>query len=159
MIQTTKEELDYIVAKLKPKLMEMLREYSVGVGEIELATDLNGINSFPVVKRIAGVDKVVEIPLVLITDPALESIEEAKRAAAQANQAAQTAQSSIDDIENEFAGYKEELEGLLDPATGSLKEMDNRISVMEKRDIFLTEEEFKLIIPEEDKLYFIYEES
>lgn len=66
MDQTKKEELDYIASQLKPVIMDMLKSYSIGVGQIELATSLNGVNSLPALMRVGGVDKVVEVPISLI---------------------------------------------------------------------------------------------
>lgn len=91
MIQTTEQELQAIVAQLKPYIMEYIRQYSVGVGEIELATTLEGIYSLPALMRIGGVDKIVEAPLTLLRAAVDEVVEECVKAAEAANAAAQTA--------------------------------------------------------------------
>lgn len=91
MIQTTEQELQAIVAQLKPYIMEYIRQYSVGVGEIELATTLEGIYSLPALMRIGGVDKVVEAPLTLLRASVDDVVEECVNAAQAANTAAQTA--------------------------------------------------------------------
>lgn len=108
MIQTTKEELDYIASQLKPTIMESLKQYSVGVGEIELAASLEGVNSLPALKREGGVDKVVEVPLSMVTAPAEEAIQQAEEAANNANQAAQNANDAADKVTDAVLDLTEE---------------------------------------------------
>lgn len=108
MIQTTKEELDHIASQLKPTIMESLKQYSVGVGEIELATSLEGVNSLPALKREGGVDKIVEVPLKLVTAPAEEAIQQAEEAANKANQAAQNANDAADKVTDAVLDLTEE---------------------------------------------------
>lgn len=109
MIQTTKEELDYIASQLKPTIMESLKQYSVGVGEIELASSLEGVNSLPALKRAGGVDKIVEVPLKLVTSPADDAIQQAEEAANKANQAAENANAAADKVTEATLDLSEEL--------------------------------------------------
>ena len=108
MIQTTKEELDYIVSQLKPTIMEYLKQYSVGVGEIELAASLDGINSLPCLKREGGVDKVVEVPLQMVVEPSAGAIEEANAAAEKANTAAENANTAAGQVNDAILDLSEE---------------------------------------------------
>lgn len=94
MNRTRKEELDYIASQLMPTIMERMKEYSVGVGDVELAPTLDGVSSLPALLRTGGVEKVVEVPLEMLTTDidAAEGLyvkwtEEAKTATAQAQAA------------------------------------------------------------------------
>lgn len=91
MIQTTEQELQAIVAQLKPYIMEYIRQYSVGVGEIELATTLEGVYSLPALMRIGGVDKIVEVPVELLQVAVSNVVDECVAATQSANTAAQAA--------------------------------------------------------------------
>ena len=91
MLQTTKEELDYIISQLRPMIMQDLKQYAVGVGEIELATTLEGIYSFPAIQKLGGTEKVVEILLSTLQDNLDGLAEQAKQATAEAQTAADNA--------------------------------------------------------------------
>lgn len=91
MIQTTEQELQAIVAQLKPYIMEYIRQYSVGVGEIELATTLEGVYSLPALMRLGGVDKIVEVPVELLQVAVSNVVDECVAATQSANTAAQAA--------------------------------------------------------------------
>lgn len=91
MIQTTEQELQAIVAQLKPYIMEYIRQYSVGVGEIELATTLEGVYSLPALMCIGGVDKIVEVPVELLQVAVSNVVDECVAATQSANTAAQAA--------------------------------------------------------------------
>ena len=108
MIQTTKEELDHIASLLNPTIMEQLKQYSVGVGEIELAASLEGVYSLPALQRGGGVDKVVEVPLSMITAPADDAIQKAEEAANNANQAAENANAAAEKVTDAVLDLTEE---------------------------------------------------
>lgn len=91
MLQTTKEELDYIISQLRPMIMQDLKQYAVGVGEIELATTLEGITSFPAIQKLGGTVKVVEILLSTLQDNLDGLADEAKQATSAAQTAADNA--------------------------------------------------------------------
>lgn len=123
MVQTTKEELDYIVSQLKPVIMEHLRQYGVGVGEIELAISLEGVNSLPALMREGGVDKVVEVPLKLLSDgvddvknECIQATQNAINAADTANQAAENVAAQLEDLDEHLEGL-EELKATVEKAT------------------------------------------
>ena len=98
MLQTTKEELDYIISQLRPMIMQDLKQYAVGVGEIELATTLEGIYSFPAIQKLGGTEKVVEILLSTLQDNLEGLAEQAKQATAEAQTAADNANAALAEI-------------------------------------------------------------
>ncbi len=87
-----REELDYIAAQLLPVVLEKLGVEAQGVSEVEVVSDLTGIFSLPAYKKVGGVEKVVEAPVSLLQDIALDSVNEAtenaKAATGEALQAA-----------------------------------------------------------------------
>lgn len=86
-----REELDYIAAQLLPVMLEKLGVEAQGVSEVEVVSDLNGVFSLPAYKKIGGVEKVVEAPVELLQEIALDSVKEAtdnaKTATGEARQA------------------------------------------------------------------------
>lgn len=98
MLQTTKEELDYIISQLRPMIMQDLKQYAVGVGEIELATTLEGIYSFPAIQKLGGTEKVVEILLSTLQDNLDGLAEQARQATAEAQTAADNANAALAEI-------------------------------------------------------------
>lgn len=95
-----REELDYIAAQLLPVVLEKLGVEAQGVSEVEVVSDLTGVFSLPAYKKVGGVEKVVEAPVSLLQDIALDSVndakDKAKEAAASANQAAAGANAAKD---------------------------------------------------------------
>lgn len=95
-----REELDYIAAQLIPVVLEKLGVEAQGVSEVEIVTDLTGVYSLPAYKKVDGTEKVVEAPVSLLQDIALDSVndakDKAKEAAAAANQAAAGANAAKD---------------------------------------------------------------
>ncbi|MCS3351617.1 hypothetical protein NXY06_11290 [Bacteroides uniformis] len=87
-----REELDYIAAQLIPVVLEKLGVEAQGVSEVEIVTDLTGVYSLPAYKKVDGTEKVVEAPVSLLQDIALDSVNEAtenaKAATGEALQAA-----------------------------------------------------------------------
>lgn len=72
-----REELDYIAAQLLPVVLEKLGVESQGVSEVEIVSDLTGVFSLPAYKKVGGVEKVVEAPVTLLQDIALDTVKEA----------------------------------------------------------------------------------
>lgn len=95
-----REELDYIAAQLLPVVLEKLGVEAQGVSEVEVVSDLTGIFSLPAYKKVGGVEKVVEAPVSLLQDIALDSVNEAtenaKAATGEALQAAAGANAAKD---------------------------------------------------------------
>lgn len=86
-----REELDYIAAQLLPVILEKLGVEAQGVSEVEIVNDLTGVFSLPAYKKVGGVEKVVEAPVSLLQDIALDTVKEAtdnaKAATGEARQA------------------------------------------------------------------------
>lgn len=76
-----REELDYMAAQLLPVVLEKLGVESQGVSEVEVVSDLTGVFSLPAYKKVGGVEKVVEAPVSLLQDIALDTVKEATDAA------------------------------------------------------------------------------
>lgn len=90
-----REELDYMAAQMLPVLLEKLGLDAQGVSEVEVVNDLAGVLTLPAVKRVGGVEKVVEAPVTLLQEIALDSVKEAtsnaNTAATNANTATKSA--------------------------------------------------------------------
>lgn len=86
-----REELDYMAAQLIPVILDKLGVEAQGVSEVEIVSDLTGVFSLPAYKKVGGVEKVVEAPVSLLQDIALDSVKEAtdnaKTATSEARQA------------------------------------------------------------------------
>ena len=97
-----REELDYIAAQLLPVMLEKLGVEAQGVSEVEIVSDLTGIFSLPAYKKVGGVEKVVEAPVTLLQDIALDSVKEAtegaKAATGEARQATKEAKEATADF-------------------------------------------------------------
>lgn len=97
-----REELDYIAAQLLPVVLEKLGVESQGVSEVEIVSDLNGVFSLPAYKKIGGVEKVVEAPVLLLQDIALDTVkaatDDAKVATAETRQATKETKAATADF-------------------------------------------------------------
>lgn len=97
-----REELDYIAAQLIPVVLEKLGVESQGVSEVEVVSDLTGVLSLPAYKKIGGVEKVVEAPVSLLQDIALDTVKEAtanaKTATSEARQATKETKEATADL-------------------------------------------------------------
>lgn len=119
MIQTTKEQLDYIVSQIMPTVLEHLREYGVGVGEIELAASLTGVNSLPALKREGGVDKVVEVPLDLLMSDVNQAVADCKEATQDANIATAAANDAAESVTEAILDISEEKQAAIAAASAA----------------------------------------
>lgn len=97
-----REELDYIAAQLLPVVLEKLGVESQGVSEVEIVSDLTGVFSLPAYKKIGGVEKVVEAPVSLLQDIALDTVkaatDDAKVATAETRQATKETKAATADF-------------------------------------------------------------
>lgn len=97
-----REELDYMAAQLIPVVLEKLGVESQGVSEVEVVSDLTGVFSLPAYKKVGGVEKVVEAPVELLQDIALDTVKEAtdnaKTATNEARQATKETQQATADF-------------------------------------------------------------
>ena len=97
-----REELDYIAAQLLPVILEKLGVEAQGISEVEIVSDLTGVFSLPAYKKVGGVEKVVEAPVTLLQDIALDTVKEAtdnaKAATGEARQATKETQQATADF-------------------------------------------------------------
>lgn len=106
MNQTKQEELDYLALQIIPVFMEQFKRYCTGVGDLELASSLTGVNSLPALLNIGGVYKIVEVPFSLITKLVEASGANAEAAAKKANESAVRADAATVKTEDATAKAK-----------------------------------------------------
>ena len=131
---TRKEELDYIAGQLTPVVFELLKQYGIGVGEMELAVTLDGVSSLPALMRIGGVDKIVEVPLSLIGANAEEAKKEFERMVQEMQAATDGCKTATDNC----TAATEELQGLheriIDAIEQSLQAIEQAVQVTQEAD-------------------------
>lgn len=105
MIYTTQAELEAICAELYPVFMEYVRTHSSGTGDIELHNSIEGVDSLPANYSLGGVEKIVRVPLSLLTKDVdiqiaacVDATTAANTAAVDANAAAKRVTDAIVDI-------------------------------------------------------------
>lgn len=105
MIYTTQAELEAICARLYPVFMEYVRTHSSGTGDIELHNSMEGVDSLPANYSLGGVEKIVRVPLSLLTKEVdaqiaacVDASEAANTAASDANAAAKKVTDAIVEI-------------------------------------------------------------
>ena len=101
-----REELDYIAAQLIPVVLEKLGVESQGVSEVEVVSDLTGVFSLPAYKKVGGVEKVVEAPVTLLQDIALDTVKEATDSAKTATSEARQATKETKDATADFTAVR-----------------------------------------------------
>lgn len=101
-----REELDYIAAQLIPVVLEKLGVEAQGVSEVEVVSDLTGIFSLPAYKKVGGVEKVVEAPVTLLQDIALDSVKEATEGAKAATSEARQATKETKEATADFTAVR-----------------------------------------------------
>lgn len=92
------EELDYIVEKLLPIIIDRLGLNSQGVGDIEVVSSMEGINTLPALKKVNGVEKVVEAPVSLLSKPIDDAVTKCENAAQEAKEQAEGARKAASDV-------------------------------------------------------------
>lgn len=102
---TNQAELEAFCAYAMPVFLERLKAQAIKVGDIELATTLEGITSLPARQLLGGVEKTVLAPLYLLTKDVdsyiaacVSATTAANTAAADANAAAKKVTDAITDI-------------------------------------------------------------
>lgn len=105
VLQTNQRELDAFYAMALPGFLEYLRTHGTSVGDVELATTLEGITSLPARYVLGGVEKTVLAPLSLLTKEVdaqiiacVAATNSANTAASEANAAAKKVTDAITDI-------------------------------------------------------------
>lgn len=101
-----REELDYIAAQLIPVVLEKLGVEAQGVSEVEVVSDLTGVFSLPAYKKVGGVEKVVEAPVTLLQDIALDSVKEATEGAKAATSEARQATKETKEATADFTAVR-----------------------------------------------------
>ena len=91
MIYTKQAELEAICARLYPVFMEYVRTHSSGTGDIELHNSMEGVDSLPANYSLGGVEKIVRVPLSLLTKEVDAQIAACVSATTAANTAASDA--------------------------------------------------------------------
>lgn len=114
-----REELDYIAAQLLPVMLEKLGVEAQGVSEVEIVSDLTGVFSLPAYKKIGGVEKVVEAPVTLLQDIALDSVKEATANARAATGEAQQATRETRQATADFTAVRGQVLAAGDRATAA----------------------------------------
>lgn len=104
-----REELDYIAAQLLPVLLEKLGVEAQGVSEVEIVNDLSGVYSLPAYKKVGGVEKVVEAPVELLQDIALDVVKEATDNAQTATTEARQATKETKAATSDFSAVKNQV--------------------------------------------------
>lgn len=89
--QTTLQELEALCAILYPVFLDYLKSHSTAVDQIETATTLQGVSTFPVRYTLGGVTKTVLLPIDLLKEVADKAADLANQAAQNATQATQAA--------------------------------------------------------------------
>ena len=104
-IQTNQRELEAFYAAALPGFLEYLRTHGTSVGDVEMATTLEGITSLPARYMLGGVEKTVLAPLSLLTKEVdaqiiacVSATTSANAAASEANAAAKKVTDAITDI-------------------------------------------------------------
>lgn len=92
------EELDYIVEKLLPIIVDRLGLNAQGVGDIEIVSSMDGINTLPALKKVGGVEKIVEAPVSLLSKPIDDAVTECQAASQDARQQAAVAKAAAADV-------------------------------------------------------------
>ena len=105
MVSTRQTELEAICAELYPVFMEYVRTHSSGTGDIELHNSIEGVDSLPANYSLGGVEKIVRVPLSLLTKDVdiqiaacVDATTAANTAAVDANAAAKRVTDAIVDI-------------------------------------------------------------
>lgn len=104
-----REELDYIAAQLIPVILEKLGVEAQGVSEVEVVSDLTGVFSLPAYKKVGGVEKVVEAPVTLLQDIALDSVKEATEGAKAATGEARQATKETKEATADFTAVRRQV--------------------------------------------------
>lgn len=120
-----REELDYIAAQLLPVVLEKLGVESQGVSEVEIVSDLTGVFSLPAYKKVGGVEKVVEAPVTLLQDIALDTVKSATDDAKAATGEARQATKETKEATADFTAVRGQVLAAGDRATAAANSVDD----------------------------------
>lgn len=116
MIYTTQAELEAICARLYPVFMEYVRTHSSGTGDIELHNSMEGVDSLPANYSLGGVEKIVRVPLSLLTREVNAQITACVEATTAANTAASDANAAAKKVTDAIVEISTQKQAALDAA-------------------------------------------
>jgi len=119
MIYTTQAELEAICAKLYPVFMEYVRTHSSGTGDIELHNSMEGVDSLPANYSLGGVEKIVRVPLSLLTREVNAQITACVEATTAANTAASDANAAAKKVTDAIVEISTQKQAALDAAASA----------------------------------------
>lgn len=119
MIYTTQAELEAICAKLYPVFMEYVRTHSSGTGDIELHNSMEGVDSLPANYSLGGVEKIVRVPLSLLTKEVDAQIAACVAATTAANTAASDANAAAKRVTDAIVEISTQKQAALDAAASA----------------------------------------
>lgn len=119
MIYTTQAELEAICARLYPVFMEYVRSHSSGTGDIELHNSMEGVDSLPANYSLGGVEKIVRVPLSLLTKEVDAQIAACVDATTAANTAASDANAAAKEVTDAIVEISTQKQAALDAAASA----------------------------------------
>lgn len=119
MIYTTQAELEAICARLYPVFMEYVRTHSSGTGDIELHNSMEGVDSLPANYSLGGVEKIVRVPLSLLTREVNAQITACVEATTAANTAASDANAAAKKVTDAIVEISTQKQAALDAAASA----------------------------------------
>lgn len=119
MIYTTQAELEAICARLYPVFMEYVRTHSSGTGDIELHNSMEGVDSLPANYSLGGVEKIVRVPLSLLTKEVDAQIAACVAATTAANTAASDANAAAKRVTDAIVEISTQKQAALDAAASA----------------------------------------
>lgn len=116
---TNQAELEAFCAYAMPVFLERLKAQAIKVGDIELATTLEGITSLPARQLLGGVEKTVLAPLNLLTKEVDANIQACIAATVAANAAASDANAAAKKVTDAILEISQQKQAALDAAASA----------------------------------------
>ena len=116
---TNQAELEAFCAYAMPVFLERLKAQAIKVGDIELATTLEGITSLPARQLLGGVEKTVLAPLNLLTKEVDANIQACIAATVAANTAASEANAAAKKVTDAILEIAQQKQAALDAAASA----------------------------------------
>lgn len=116
---TNQAELEAFCAYAMPVFLERLKAQAIKVGDIELATTLEGITSLPARQLLGGVEKTVLAPLNLLTKEVDANIQACIAATVAANAAASDADAAAKKVTDAILEISQQKQAALDAAASA----------------------------------------
>lgn len=128
VLQSNQSELEGFYSKALPGFLEYIQKKTTSVGDVEIATTLDGVKSLPARQELGGVQKTVLVPLSLLSGDGGVAITEAKEAATAANTAATAANSAAETASTAAANANSAAETIEDAKTAATTAASNATS-------------------------------